>query len=73
MVLDKLFPQCGNDLKGGIRSDWHGQTETGRLLAPRPAFLDSSLRWNDERDSGFYRAAAGVLGDLFLPAAGRQE
>ena len=38
-------------LKGGIRSAWHGQTETGSLLIP----LDSSLR----------RAATGILGGLF--------
>ena len=35
-------------LKGGIGSDWHRQTEISSLLAPRPAFLDSSLRWNDD-------------------------
>ena len=34
-------------LKGGIGSAWHGQAETGSHLAPRPAPLDSSLRWND--------------------------
>ena len=46
--LYKPFPQCGNDIRGG---HWVGLARVdrnGAPLAPRPAFLDSSLRWNDD-------------------------
>ena len=48
MILYKAFPQRGNAIKGRYGGDWNRQTETGYFLAPWPAFLDSSLRWNDD-------------------------
>ena len=48
--LDRPFPQGGHDIKGGIGSAWHGRAETGNPIVPRPALLDSSLRWNDDEE-----------------------
>ena len=65
------FPQRGNDLKGGIRSDWHRRTETGSPLTPRPAFLDSGLRRNGEREiPAFTGRLRAVSATYARPAAG---
>ena len=42
--------KAGMTLKGGIGSVWHRRIKTGSLLTPRPALLDSSLRWNDNEE-----------------------
>ena len=37
--FNKTFPHGGNDIRGGIGSVWHGRSESGSLLVPRPALL----------------------------------